>query len=370
MSEISDLHRKAMELASQAILAGKAGQRTDAEILFHEAFEQERRAALLVAPNEALEPTRSVLLRSAASLALDCDDPREAERLIALALSGNPPEEIADELRDLYETVNFHRHLKLQGKRLTRAELQMSLAGNSVAYGMIPVDLYLNRVQTAERLILRTAERKRGIELRDDRPLSRSTTHDFELFTSVATAASFAVTLRIGRLERQLRLFDPENETDLVLGEFVDCLRLFQNGARDELATRVGNKSYFTNFVHQARRLAPDGNRIRMVGFTFSRGQSVETLALTGPSVSVWKQGIPAAETGVELRGMLHAAEKQKTRNTIGLEDENGAMHTIHVPRGILNDIVRPLWDKPVIVQAKQRGGVIKLIDIQPVEEA
>jgi len=359
-----------MELASQAILAGKAGQRTDARILFREAFELERRAALLVAPDESLEPTRSVLLRSAASLALDCDDPREAERLIALALSGKPPEEIADELRDLYETVNFHRHLELQGKRLTRAEVQMSLAGSSVAYGMIPVDLYFNRVQTAERLILRTAERKRGIELRDDRPLSRSTTRDFELFTSVATAASFVVTLRIGRLVRQQRLFDPENETELVLEEFAECLRLFQNGARDDLLARVGNKSYFRNFVHQARRLAPDGNRIRTVGFTFSRGQSIETLALTGSPAAIWRQPIPAAETAVELRGTLHAAEKQKKRHTIGLEDENGVMHTIHVPSGLLNDIVRPLWDKPVIVQAKRRGNVVQLIDIQPAEEA
>jgi hypothetical protein len=43
----------------------------------------------------------------AASLALECGALREAERLIAVALSGNPPEEIAEELRDLLEQVYF-----------------------------------------------------------------------------------------------------------------------------------------------------------------------------------------------------------------------------------------------------------------------
>jgi hypothetical protein len=34
---------------------------------------------------------------------------REAERLIAVALSGDPPDEIAEELRDLLEQVYFDR---------------------------------------------------------------------------------------------------------------------------------------------------------------------------------------------------------------------------------------------------------------------
>jgi hypothetical protein len=72
-----------------------------------QAFEQERQAAQLSAAQLDLEPTRSVLHRSSAALALECGALREAERLIAAALSGNPPEEIAEELRDLLEQVYF-----------------------------------------------------------------------------------------------------------------------------------------------------------------------------------------------------------------------------------------------------------------------
>jgi hypothetical protein len=57
-----------------------------------------------------LEPTRSVLHHSAATLALECNELREAERLISRALSGFPPIDIAEELRNLLiEEIYSHR---------------------------------------------------------------------------------------------------------------------------------------------------------------------------------------------------------------------------------------------------------------------
>jgi hypothetical protein len=112
MSEMKDLHHEAMRLADQPDhlrrLGGAEGARTQLRL----AMEQERRAAELAAPDFALEPTRSVLHRSAATLALWCGDYREAERLIAVALAGNPPETVAEELRDLLEQMYFDRPRK------------------------------------------------------------------------------------------------------------------------------------------------------------------------------------------------------------------------------------------------------------------
>jgi hypothetical protein len=43
-------------------------------------------------------------------LAVECSQLREAERLIGRALSGNPPDDIANELRDLLlEEIYSHR---------------------------------------------------------------------------------------------------------------------------------------------------------------------------------------------------------------------------------------------------------------------
>ncbi len=101
MQDVETLHREAMELVDQAVLARQRGDAEAAIALSKAAFNKERAAADLVANQFDLEPTRSVLHRSAAVLAIECNQLRDAERLIGRALSGNPPDDIADELRDL-----------------------------------------------------------------------------------------------------------------------------------------------------------------------------------------------------------------------------------------------------------------------------
>jgi hypothetical protein len=112
MDRMKDLHHEAMRLADQADHLRRLGDPDGAQTHLRLALEQERRAAELAAPDLTLEPTRSILHRSAATLAFQCGDYREAERLVAVALGGNPPETIAEELRDLLEQVYFERPRK------------------------------------------------------------------------------------------------------------------------------------------------------------------------------------------------------------------------------------------------------------------
>ena len=96
------LHRDAMILAEQAL--AEVDTRI-AQRLFRAAFDNERQAAEELAGTLEAEPTRSVLYRSAASLAADCGEYSEAERLAGEGLAGRPPAEIADELRELLSQV-------------------------------------------------------------------------------------------------------------------------------------------------------------------------------------------------------------------------------------------------------------------------
>ena len=109
MSRMKDLHHRAMQLADQANHLRRNGEEQQADGRLREALEHERQAAELAAADLGLEPTRSVLHRSAATLALECGEYREAERLITTALSGTPPETIAEELRDLLLQVYFEQ---------------------------------------------------------------------------------------------------------------------------------------------------------------------------------------------------------------------------------------------------------------------
>lgn len=124
MSQIQELHQQAMDLAQIAQVAKLRGDLASASQLFRQAFEKERLAAELIASHLEAEPTRSVLHRSAASLAIDCGEIHTAERLIAIALSGNPPVEIAEELKDLFVQINIHKYFARRGIAFDEAKLQ------------------------------------------------------------------------------------------------------------------------------------------------------------------------------------------------------------------------------------------------------
>ncbi|BDA74129.1 hypothetical protein Desac_0621 [Calothrix sp. PCC 7716] len=115
MSQIKEKHTTAMDLAEAAFVAKLRGDLEQASLLTKQAFDLEQEAAALIAHQLDAEPTRSVLHRSAATLAIECGDFKAAERLIATALSGNPPEEIASELKDLFIQINLRPYLERLG---------------------------------------------------------------------------------------------------------------------------------------------------------------------------------------------------------------------------------------------------------------
>ncbi|MFZ4675666.1 MAG: hypothetical protein ACOYM4_08220 [Nodosilinea sp.] len=125
MSQIQDLHRQAMDLAEQADLKRLRGDTAQVQELLRQALELEAEAAGMVANDVTAEPTRSVLHRSAAALAVECSEFSLAEKLIARALAGAPPSDIAAELKDLFIQINLRNYLDRQGVTLTEDQLQL-----------------------------------------------------------------------------------------------------------------------------------------------------------------------------------------------------------------------------------------------------
>ncbi|WP_414530776.1 hypothetical protein [Nodularia chucula] len=123
MNQIQDLHKQAMDFAEMAQVAKLKGDSVLALQLSKQAFQKERLAAELIINNLVAEPTRSVLHRSAATLAIDCGEIAAAERLIAIALSGNPPQEIAEELKDLFVQINIDKYFARRGIEFDSAKL-------------------------------------------------------------------------------------------------------------------------------------------------------------------------------------------------------------------------------------------------------
>ncbi len=113
---MKEIHQEGMMLAQQAIVLRAQGNEEFAHQLFTEAFELEKQAALMLINDFDNEPTRSVLFRSAGSLAMNCKKYREAEKLIAQGLIGEPPKRIMHQLRALSLEINKHLYVEAEAE--------------------------------------------------------------------------------------------------------------------------------------------------------------------------------------------------------------------------------------------------------------
>jgi hypothetical protein len=371
MDTIKTLHREAMALADMAFAARSRGELETAHGLFREAFAKEEAAAIAAIELKVPEPTRSVLLRSAATLALNGNEARAAEKLVALALSGDPPDPIADELRDVYETVNLTRHLALRGIELSHDEFQVSLGGRAVGFGVALSREVLQRIENICRLVRRTVERKLGRPFQDVGRPEREVSEDYGLFLSVPRGASFAVSLKVAQPTGQQRIPGVGVESD-VIEELMAGLAYIDANKERELMELINDGPYYRNFVNLAKAIAPDGEDISLVGFTSPK----RTVALKtkrecitiNPELSasvVSKEG-----ERVKISGRLLFANSLKPSHPqIKLVDKAGHHHPLFVPEGMMTDIVKPLWESYVEITAKTVGGQLQLVEISPTKK-
>jgi hypothetical protein len=94
-------HRKAMDLVEQADRRKRLGQFGNGDAERREALQLEMQAAYGCPAD--LEPTRSVLFRSAASIAKELGETDLVRQLVLRGLAGDPPPEIRTEL---FEAAN------------------------------------------------------------------------------------------------------------------------------------------------------------------------------------------------------------------------------------------------------------------------
>ncbi|MBF0320506.1 MAG: hypothetical protein HQL01_11960 [Nitrospirae bacterium] len=367
MNEVLTWHRKAMDYAEEAFYHKLKGDPAKVKEFFLLAYELELKAAESY-KDSTLEPTRSVLYRSAATLAYDCDKLREAERLVAIALSGEPPDEIAEELRDLLEDIYFKRHLKIHDIEIDSSTLQMSISGEAVGYGMAKLGEFIPRIQNTEKIINRTIDRKYNLPYREGGRGKQSIRKN-ECYMSVPKAACLSVAIRIGSPIGQTDLFPP---TDII-DEVIECFELFSDSNIKSLKEHIPDDAYFRNFVGLYKKIEPDGENIKTVGFTVIRNGKERAVSLkkrTDFIVAMDEKTIPSKQELTTVTGQLLFADSIKKQEIIKIKDENGHLHKIKVPEGMMSDIVRPLWDNTVTVKGYYTDkGIITLEDIQKADE-
>ena len=133
-----ETHFKASILSQEAFMASINGKGEEALNLYEQAFELEKQAALTLIDRVDIEPTRAVLFRSAAALAKKCHKYREAEKMIAHGLAGNPPEDVAVELRALFSDI---QKLHLSKKAVAKSKKKIVLLDEIPESGLTAGDV-------------------------------------------------------------------------------------------------------------------------------------------------------------------------------------------------------------------------------------
>ena len=371
MNSVNDLHKRAMEFADLGLRRRARGNAEESIEYFEQALHYELAAIDELDKTEAL--AWAVLHRSAGTLALDCRDFLQAEKIVATALAQEPHPEVAEELRDLLEQIYFQRHLDLKGITLQEDEIQLSLSGQEVGNGFVNVEEIYERISNSSKLIHRTVERKQDRPFRERGPALKAIRENYQTLVSVPRTGSFSVTLKFSRPQLS---FSGMLETTAIIDEFMDLLTLINSSHIIEIQKRIPDPAYLRNFFGLAKRIAPDGERISQVGFTAIRDGVQRSVGLTKsaeelPSLPPEMLSSPQValkqtpSEPIEIRGVLrHADAMSEDSNVIQVIDGN-KRHTVQVPQGMMNDIVRPMWDSHVIIQGIDTGEHIMLEDIQ-----
>ena len=250
-----DIHDRAMAIVDQAREAERAGDKKRCVELLRAAYHLEQEAARSLEPAES-EPTRTVLFRSASSLAFQAEDYQEACKLAFDGLTGNGPEKYTAELLEIATDSKFRLQLIGQNLQVPNSEITLTLRGPRVSIGLAPAKQTTLILRRIERLLRGRVENFMRNKLEPGREWPVGNAKRFDVFMRPVAADEFAVAFRLG-VHQQLPLFSANSIGDRIIGDF---MRDLQVAAREGPAK--ANRDKFTAAV---LKLEPDEREVTSI---------------------------------------------------------------------------------------------------------
>ena len=156
------------------------------------------------------------------------------------------------------------------------------------------------------------------------------------------------------------------------MDEFLDLIELISQSKVTELKERIPDPAYLRNFISLSRKLAPDGKRIRQVGFTALREGKERFVEVTKPASELpaisdleLDKNKGTTPEPIKISGLLCFADATRTKdNKIKIIDNKRKSHIVEVPEGMMDDIIRPMWNSQVTIEGSKTGKNIVLLDV------
>lgn len=378
---VLEKHNQAMDLAEQAFDLVQSNPDM-AQKLFAEAYYIERTIADTISPDAENEPSRSIFYRSAASLALNAKMFREAEISACLGLIGRGDNLQLNELRDIFDQVNFERHLSLKGIDLENNQFQLSFVGNEVGAGYIKSSELIDRLTIIEDVARKEVEKKANKQF-NSRGRPGKSVQMYPLYFSAGMTGSYKIIIQIGTTKSDVPLIGGKYEVEKgIILSIIKKIELINNNNINELKEEYGvNDPYYDFFLTSMKSFAPDGDKIKMIGFTTKFGGQEFSTKLTIKkneigSIIEGKDSLELLEYEegeiIEVLGVLDISKSRKTTHVFEVMSDDGKTYKFEASEGELASIVRDNYKDTVKVKGRRKKGKREkyvFISIENIEE-
>lgn len=378
---ILDKHNEAMDLAEQAFKLVQSNPSL-AEELFTKAYLIERSIADSIEPVPENEPSRSIFYKSAASLALNAQLYREAEITACLGLIGNGDDLELDELREIFEQANFERHLALKGVDLANNQFQLSFIGNEVGVGYIKSSELIDRLTIIEDIAKKEVEKKANRQF-NSRGRPGKVVQLYPLYFSAGMTGSYRIIIQIGTTKYDSNIFGDKHEIEKeIILSIIKKVELINNNDLESLKEEYGAEDpYYDFFVASMKSFAPDGNKIKMIGFTTNLDGIERSTKLTIKKSEIGYTfenvsdiEFDQVEDGaiIEIIGILDLSKSRKNTHVFEVMSDGDKTYKFEASEGELASIVRDNYKDLVKVRGKRKKSkkeIYTFISIENVEE-
>lgn len=347
--------------------------------IYYGACLKEIEAANKIPPEEASEPTRSILFISAATMALRARNVSLAERLACDGLRGYPGPFHRRELHTLLEQATLELHLAAQGQELDPADLHISLSGQAAGGGIIMATDFERRLDNIGTMVKRSYMRLQQLDYVPDlrAKVDNWYADGYKLALAAPQAGSFAIRIKLIRPQfTQLKLMSHAVTPEKVITDIIDKMTLLQEGKIEALEKSIDDDKYLTNFLSSAGEIMPDGVNVNLVTLV----SNTNRVALQKPRKAV-KQEVRdfnvqfradrSSEKAEErvITGTLDEARRGKKKgiSITGQSDEGPIVTKVQIKDG-LEDIVRSYFGMVVRATGYMEKSVFHANDIEGVE--
>lgn len=355
-AELNRLHDRSMELAGKAKEVEKAGGSKAANYLWKAAWDHERRVADQLLPHFDLEPSRGIIFRSAASLALRFGDTQLAERYAAQGLAGSVNDQVRTELRELLDEVRLVEHMQTMETSLQEEQLHVSMTGSRVAQVQIDADLLADHVRVLRRIVVRLQEMRMGFVFRRVGKASRDVRDVLNVRYAPASNGVFGYNLDVYSTQM---MFSSMGGDVTGIAQGTGKLFEYASEGRKKALLEFCNQdlNYYRFFVNSITDALPDGRRFDFLSLVTNKKETF--LKLHKDARSRVRRQLAITDAGeeriVRVGKLLSIKGDPKSKETlVQLVDEDSSLRgeTFSLPGGLTSSRLAELWDQPVKVIA------------------